>query len=452
MYKMPTEIEEIFDSHRQLEEGNRELAENVQYWIGMTQVNKVWDRVRARPNKYRSSRVGVCIVDTGYDLNHEDLPKDAVSAGSSFGSALSDGDGHGTHCSGVIGAIGGNSKGISGVNPDGQVKFRISKALNNEGMGTASSVIKGIDDCMNSGAKVMSMSLGGGPNADLMDGMFDEAYDRGMMIYGASGNLGIRTDDYPASYPHVISIGAVDRSGRRADFSNWSEQLELLAPGKSITSTYPGNRYATLSGTSMATPIVAGIAAMIWSYFPQCSNQQIRNVLLSSAKTLTDNPNVDCNQRTGWGMVQALDAFDLLEEYGCAAGGQNYNPPRNGGVGGCNQPLADISSLVPLSQQVQPPPINIEQSNFGCKRLMLKIMTDSYAYENSWVFNQMKNGNTRVELGKGPPGEGNYADLTEYNGAAHSGCLEAGTYEFIFKGEKILLNSYMLLPLTLIYL
>ena len=78
---MPTEIEEIFDSHRQLEEGNRELAENVQYWIGMTQVNKVWERVRARPNKYRSSRVGVCIVDTGYDLNHEDLPKDAVSAG-----------------------------------------------------------------------------------------------------------------------------------------------------------------------------------------------------------------------------------------------------------------------------------------------------------------------------------------------------------------------------------
>ena len=78
-------------------------------------------------------------------------------------------------------------------------------------------------------------------------------------------------------------------------------------------------------------------------------------------------------------------------------------------------------------------------------------MTDSYAYENSWVFNQIKNGNTRVELGKGPPGEGNYADLSEYNGAAHSGCLEAGTYEFIFKGEKILL-CYMLLPLSLIHL
>ena len=69
MYKMPTEIEEIFDSHRQRELAERELAENMQYWITMTQVNQVWDRVRARPNKYRSSRVGVCIVDTGYDYN-----------------------------------------------------------------------------------------------------------------------------------------------------------------------------------------------------------------------------------------------------------------------------------------------------------------------------------------------------------------------------------------------
>lgn len=153
------------------------------------------------------------------------------------------------------------------VNPNGQVHFHISKALNDEGMGTASSVIRGIEGCVSSGAKIINMSLGGGPDSKMFDGMFEDAYDKGILTYAASGNLGLDQDDFPANYPHVISVGAVDKRGEKADFSNWSDQTEIMGPGQSIMSTYPRNQYATLSGTSMATPYVAGVAALVWSYF-----------------------------------------------------------------------------------------------------------------------------------------------------------------------------------------
>jgi serine protease len=253
MHKTPSIIEEIIDPN-DISSGhhitNRTLGEIVQHGIYQVQVDQVWDHVNSKPNKYRYTPIKVCIVDTGYDVSHEDLPNNAEGTDCGYGTPMRDGDGHGTHCAGVIGALGGNNLGISGVNPGGQVRFHISKALNDEGMGTASSVIRGIDACINSGARIISMSLGGGPGSKLMDGMFDRAYDKNIITFAASGNVGKDMHDYPASYPHAVSIGGVDKSGKRADFSNWSNQLELMGPGKSIISCYPRNKYATLSGTS----------------------------------------------------------------------------------------------------------------------------------------------------------------------------------------------------------
>lgn len=256
------------------------------------------------------------------------------------------------------------------VNPDPtKFSFHISKALGDDGLGTASSVLKGIKGCISSGSKVISMSLGGGDSSKIFSELYREAYDNNVLVFAAAGNVGALQDDYPASDPLVVSVGAVDRKARRADFSNWNGQLEIMGPGENIVSTFPGNGYGMLSGTSMATPFVAGVAALVWGYFPDCSNQQVRNVLASSAKAMAPNAR-GCNSKTGFGLVQAKDAFELLDKYGCAAGGENYSPPSAGGVGGCRQPLADLSKLTPKNE------LNTDESSNGCKRLILKLLTD----------------------------------------------------------------------------
>ncbi|EED91782.1 predicted protein, partial [Thalassiosira pseudonana CCMP1335] len=172
-------------------------------------------------------------------------------------------DGQGTHCACGIGAIGDNDRGVIGVNPD-PTKFslHINKALNAQGIGTTSSLIQAIEGCMESGSKVISMSLGGGPNSDIFREIYKEAYDEGILIFGAAGNQGSTDHGYPVSFPHVVSVGAVNQNGKRAPFSNFN-QVELMAPGVEVLSTYPNDSYFTLSGTSMATPYVAGVAALV---------------------------------------------------------------------------------------------------------------------------------------------------------------------------------------------
>jgi hypothetical protein len=267
------------------------------------------------------------------------------------------------------------------------------------------------------------MSLGGGPPSEIFREIYEEAYDRGLLPFAAAGNLGLNMDDYPASYPSVVSVGAVGMDGLRANFSNWNTQVELMGPGADILSTYPNNLYGTLSGTSMAVPFISGIAALIWGYFPECSNQQIRNVLASSARVMTDpTTGRRCDRRTGFGLVQAKDAFDMLDEYGCDAGGMDYDPPSAGAVGGCHQPLADISKLTPVQGAA-----NVDQ----CQTLTLNLVTDDYPYETSWELAD----DAGVVLDVGPRGDGKLSKNMVYRGTVGGRCLDPGTYDFTMRGE-----------------
>jgi len=406
------------------EERRREmrLVEFQQYGIQITQVSEVWRLINAHPNKYINAPIKICVIDTGYDLKHEDLPKSNITTtNTGYGDPLTDVDGHGTHVAGVIGAVGNNRLGIVGVNPNPtKFAFHISKALNDDGLGTASSVLVGIEGCISSGSKIISMSLGGGPSSsDIFREIYEDAYNQGVLPFAASGNLGLYVDDYPASYPTVVSVGAVGMDSRRANFSNWNSQLELMGPGVDIVSTYPGDRYGALSGTSMAVPFVAGIAALIWGYFPQCSNQQIRNVLAVTAKAMTSRR--ICNHKTGYGLVQAKDAFDLLDKYGCDAGGQNYNPPSAGGMGGCSQQITHMQQKT-----------DGDSAADRCQQLTLRLLTDNYAYETSW---QLLDSRNKV-LDAGPNGEGKLKKNTQYSGPV-GGCLEPGTYNFTIRGELV---------------
>lgn len=360
IYKSPAVEEEEEEGQHQHTTGNlrRSLEEVQQYGNRLIEADDIWSTVSSQPNRYVNTPVKVCIIDTGYSIDHDDLPENGVTQTDvGYGSSFFDADGHGTHCAGVIGAIGDNDRGIVGVNPDAnKFSFHIVKALNDEGIGTASAVLRAIQGCVDNGSKIISMSIGGGPNSAIFKDEYERAYNEGVLLVSASGNFGKHMHDYPASYATVISVGAVDRYGKRADFSNYSDQLELMAPGVSIKSTYVSGGYRSLSGTSMATPYVAGAFALVWGYFPECSNHQIRNVFARTARRISQDPS-GCDEKNGYGIIQAKAAFDALNRFGCEFGGEDSMPKSLGAVGGCEQTRSlTAKTMAPTTSPTVKPP------------------------------------------------------------------------------------------------
>ncbi len=261
----------------------------------------------------------VCVIDTGYDITHIDLPSSGVT-GDDFGAATgpwnTDGDRHGTHVTGTVAAIGGNDEGVVGVVPTGSMPLHIVKIFDDDGEFTsASSLVRAVNDCMQAGATVISMSLGGPGSSTSENNVFENAYAQGILSVAAAGNDGDSSLSYPASYDNVISVAAIDSSRNHASYSQANFQVELAAPGTGVQSTTPGNQYSFFTGTSMATPHVSGVAALVWSNYPQCTNQQIRNALAATAE---DQGTAGRDNFYGVGIVQAKAAFDLLAQ-GCAA-------------------------------------------------------------------------------------------------------------------------------------
>lgn len=272
----------------------------------------------------------VCVIDTGYNLGHPDLPdtNNGVTGEANNGSVgnwYNDGNGHGTHVAGTIAAY-DNNEGVIGVYPG--VNLHIVKIFNDSGNWTyASDLIEGISQCQDAGANVVNMSLGGGSASTIERNAMQSFEDAGMLLVAAAGNDGNSGKSYPASYDAVMSVAAVDANENRASYSQYNDQVEIAAPGSGVQSTYPTNRYASLSGTSMATPHVAGGAALIWSYFPQCSNTQIRGALTASAK---DKGSAGKDIYYGHGLMQLADTYSYLNNNGCS--GDDGSGSDNGGT------------------------------------------------------------------------------------------------------------------------
>jgi subtilisin family serine protease len=284
------------------------LAESTPYGITMVQAQQLSDAGTVNQK--------VCIMDTGYTLNHADLPSSGVTGDDGYGSNntgnwYNDGNGHGTHVAGTIAAIGNNNQGVVGVNPSGRLGLHIVKVFNDSGSWAyGSDLIQAINQCKAAGSTVISMSLGGGASSSAERAAFDSAYASGILNIAAAGNDGNSTMSYPASYNSVMSVAAVDSSGNVANFSQYNSQVEIAAPGVSVNSTYNDGGYRSLSGTSMATPHVAGVAALVWGNNPQCSARQIRDGLNASAQDRGSNGR---DNYYGHGIVKAKDADNYLK-------------------------------------------------------------------------------------------------------------------------------------------
>lgn len=228
--------------------------------------------------------VKVAVLDTGIDYNHEDLN---VRGGVSFvDSDYIDRNGHGTHVAGTIAAL-DNGVGVIGVAPD--VELYGVKVLSDSGSGSYSGIAQGIEWAIDNGMDVINMSLGGSSGSSVLQTAVQQAYNSGIVVVASAGNsyAGEDTVGYPAKYPEAIAVAAVDSNNQRAAFSSTGPAVEISAPGVSVLSTVPGNGYSSsYSGTSMAAPHVAGVAALIKSANPSLSNVQIREAMNQTAVPL----------------------------------------------------------------------------------------------------------------------------------------------------------------------
>jgi thermitase len=249
----------------------------------------------------------VAVVDTGIFYSHEDIAPNYVALG--FDWVNNDTDpvddyGHGTHCAGIIAAASNNSAGIAGL---AQVGVMAEKVLDAYGWGYEDWVAQGIVHATDCGAKIISMSIGGWGDSELIHEAIKYAYDAGVLVIAAAGNDNSNVKPYPAGYDEVIAVAATDQNDQKASFSNWGDWIELSAPGVDIYSTVPWG-YEPWSGTSMACPHVAGVAALVWSEYPNRTRDWVRSWLRYSADDLGD---VGFDSYYGYGRVNARKAVEL---------------------------------------------------------------------------------------------------------------------------------------------
>jgi len=269
-----------------------------------------------------SSDVVIGVIDTGVDYNHPDLQANIwVNAGEIAGNGIDDdgngviddihgysavndngnpmdGNGHGTHVSGTIGAKGNNGVGVVGVNWD--VKIAGCQFLDTDGYGSTAGAIACIDYFtnlkVNHGVdiKATNNSWGGGGFSQALKDAIEAGGEAGILFVAAAGNDAVDNDanpHYPSSYDSdvVLSIASTDRNDRMSDFSQWGlTSVDMGAPGSAILSTVPGGGYATYSGTSMATPHVTGAAALVWSLNPDLSPVAMKELLMASGDANAD--------------------------------------------------------------------------------------------------------------------------------------------------------------------
>ncbi|MGN1401585.1 MAG: S8 family peptidase [Bacillus sp. (in: firmicutes)] len=253
MHLFPYQAEEITETETSIPGG-----------IELIQAPAVWD-------KTEGEGITVAVLDTGCDDSHPDL-KERVKGGRNFTNddrgnqdIYMDYNGHGTHVAGTIAAT-KDGTGVTGAAP--KADLLIVKVLNKNGSGQYAWIIKGIEYAIEQKVDIISMSLGGPQDVPELHKAIQKATREGILVVCAAGNDGDGDDTtdelaYPGCYNEVISVGAVDLQRRSSRFTNSHNELDLVAPGEKIKSTYLGGKYASLSGTSMATPHVSGALALI---------------------------------------------------------------------------------------------------------------------------------------------------------------------------------------------
>ncbi len=257
----------------------------------------------------------VALIDSGINYTHEDLSANYVPLGYDWvhgNNDPRDDEGHGTHTSGIIGATINNGLGIAGL---AQVGIMMEKAGDSEGMMTVANMANAIIHATDQGARIISISAGSYLRSDTVYNAIKYAYNKGVLIIASAGNDNFQGRLYPAAFPEVISVSGTDANDYHwhgfdpyggTYGTNYGDWIELAAPAADILSTawnpFLLNQYAKESGTSASAPIVAGVAALVWSHFPNMTRDQLRVHL---RKTAVDLGDTGFDQWYGYGRIDA---------------------------------------------------------------------------------------------------------------------------------------------------
>jgi subtilisin len=296
-------------AHLAVENQPSPLAETIPAGVQQVNAPQAWGYSQGKG-------IRVAVVDTGIDFTHPDLRPNYVG-GTSFvpGAATPmDDHGHGTHCAGTIAAAVDGSN-VVGVAP--QASLYAVKVLDRNGSGQFSWIIAGLDWCIQNAMHVVSMSLGGPSAPTALETMCNTAWSKGLLLVAAAGNSQQQNPvppaasnvGYPGKYRNVIAVSAIDSANVIAPFSSRGPEVDVCAPGVTVLSDKLGGGTTVMSGTSMACPHVAGVAALAWGSHRFSDNEQIWNLLAFTVDNL-GVPGWDL--LFGYGRVNALAAVAAM--------------------------------------------------------------------------------------------------------------------------------------------
>ncbi|RBW67603.1 S8 family peptidase [Bacillus taeanensis] len=278
-------------------------AQKVDWGIPKIEASRAWK------DAYKGKGIKIAVLDTGISRSHSDLTAAGGVSFVSYTNDYNDDHGHGSHVAGIIGAK-DNEIGTVGVAPEASL-YGV-KVLNSSGSGNESAIIKGIEWAIEKKMDIINLSLATPNSSTAVKLVIDKAYAQGIFIVAAAGND--LTDDgqplpvqYPAKYPSVIAVGAINEQNKRASFSAIGPELSFAAPGEFIYSTGIGNSYFTQSGTSMAAPFAAGVLALYKQANPELGTSQLRALLQKNA---VDLGAAGRDKEFGFGLIHVAETID----------------------------------------------------------------------------------------------------------------------------------------------
>jgi subtilisin family serine protease len=281
---------------------------NSQWYIYRTESSRIWPLISQKRG------IRVAVVDTGVDYNHPDLKNRVLrELGYDFYNEDKDpmDDGwHGTHIAGIIAAEANNGIGIAGIVGELDVKIIPVKVLNGQGFGAATVIARGIRYSVDMGADIINLSVDFDTKDEFIADAIRYAWDKGVFVVVSAGNNNKNCDfNSPTADFGAYAVAAVDATNEKTYFSSFGKSIRVSAPGQDILSTVPGGIYAGKDGTSMAAPMVTGIAAMLKAHNPSLSPAELAEILTeSSVQAIISVP----GQPIGKGLVNAYNAFAAI--------------------------------------------------------------------------------------------------------------------------------------------